>query len=246
MRGLSYFYPLLEIEQIAKVNILELFKERCSAVRNNAEAVMKNSIKNSSKRAALVLLFLYWLFIPSSFSLMIKLPLKQLTQTANIIILGEVENIRCEWSLNKEIILTVTTLRIKEVWKGHTRYSRVFIQAPGGTIGDLSLKVSDVPVFQKGEEVLVFLKTIDDVLNLRNSFSVSLNYFPSYSVFGSAQGKYSIDKNSIARKWGYSLLNKDKEFDTDNGLTLSELEARIKVIVKDDLKKRQNQHEIIK
>jgi len=205
---------------------------------------MKNIIKNVLKRVALAVLFLIWLLLTHALSSMIKLPLLRLTQVSDVIILGNVEDIRCEWSLNREIILTVTTLKIKEVWKGNIRYSRVFIQTPGGTIGDLSLKVSDVSVFQKGEDVLVFLKTIDDVMHLENSFSVSLNYLPSFFVFGRAQGKYSIDNNKIARKWGYSLL--DKEVDKDNELTLSELKERIKVIVKDDLKKRKKKHETIR
>jgi len=205
---------------------------------------MKNIIKNVLKRVALAVLFLIWLLLTHALSSMIKLPLLRLTQVSDVIILGNVEDIRCEWSLNREIILTVTTLKIKEVWKGNIRYSRVFIQTPGGTIGDLSLKVSDVSVFQKGEDVLVFLKTIDDVMHLENSFSVSLNYLPSFFVFGRAQGKYSIDNNKIARKWGYSLL--DKEVDKDNELTLTELKERIKVIVKDDLKKRKKKHETIR
>lgn len=200
--------------------------------------VLKNNSKNIFKRTALAMLFLIWLMMTPSFSLMTKLPLQRLVQTADVIILGEVEDVRCEWSLNRKIILTISTLKIKEIWKGKVLNSKVFIQTPGGTIGDLSLKVSDVPVFQKGEEVLVFLRTIDDVLLLENSFSVSLNFLPSFSVFGRAQGKYSIDKNNIARKWGYSIL--DKEVDKDKRLTLSELEVRIKVIVKSDLRKKQN------
>ena len=205
---------------------------------------MKDIIKYVLKRAALAVMFLIWLFITPSLSMMIKLPLQRLAQASDVIILGNVEDIRCEWSLNKEIILTVTTLKIKEVWKDQVRNSRVFIQTPGGTIGDLTLRVSDVPVFQKGEDVLVFLKKIENVMFLQNSFSVSLNYLPSFSVFGRAQGKYSIDKNMNARKWGYLLL--DKEADKDNELTLFELEARIKVIVKNDLKKKQKKHETIR
>ena len=205
---------------------------------------MRNFNKNVLKRVLLTLMFLVFLLISPSFSVMVKLPLIQLVQDADVIILGDVENIRCEWSLNKKIILTVTTLRIKEIWKGNVRDSRVFIQTYGGTIGDLTLDVSGVSVYQEGEEVLVFLKTIDDVLHLENSFSVSLNFLPSFSVFGRAQGKYSIDNNTIARKWGYSLL--DKDVDTVNVLTLSELEVRIKLIVKDDLKKKRKRHETIK
>ncbi len=205
---------------------------------------MRNFNKNVLKRVLLTLMFLVFLLISPSFSVMVKLPLIQLVQDADVIILGDVENIRFEWSLNKKIILTVTTLRIKEIWKGNVRDSRVFIQTYGGTIGDLTLDVSGVSVYQEGEEVLVFLKTIDDVLHLENSFSVSLNFLPSFSVFGRAQGKYSIDNNTIARKWGYSLL--DKDVDTVNVLTLSELEVRIKLIVKDDLKKKRKRHETIK
>ncbi len=181
--------------------------------------------------------------------MMIKLPLQQLTLAADIIVLGDVEDVRCEWSLNKEIILTVTTVRVKEIWKGEVQKSRVFIQTPGGTIGDLTLKVSDVSVFQKGENVLVFLKTIENVKHLQNSFSVSANYLPSFSVFGKAQGKYSIDRNKIARKSGYSILKKDMEnqdVEEDNVLALSELEARIKVMIKNDLRKNQKKHEIIR
>ncbi|MFC2167188.1 hypothetical protein ACFLQZ_04410 [Acidobacteriota bacterium] len=205
---------------------------------------MKKDLKSVSKRAALAVLCLLWLILTPALSMMIKLPLQQLTQAADLIALADVEDVRCEWSLNKEIILTVTTLKIKEVWKGNILYSRVIIQTPGGTIGDLSLKVSDVSVFQKGEEVLVFLKTIDDVMHIQNSFSVSLNYLPSFSVFGKAQGKYSIDKDKIARKGGYFLLEKDIE--KDNVLTLSELETRIKVLVRTDLRKNHKKNEIIK
>ena len=177
-------------------------------------------------------------------SLMIKLPLHRLVHTADVIILGDVDNIRFEWSLNKEIIYTITTLRIKEVWKGNILYPEIIIQTPGGTIGDLNLKVSDTPVFQKGEEVLVFLKKIDDFSNIGNSFTVSLNYATSFSVFGGAQGKYSIDQNKMSRKSGYSLL--DKEVDKDWVLPLSDLKARIKACLKNDLLKKKEKDESIK
>ena len=48
---------------------------------------------------------------------------------------------------------------------------------------------------------------------------------------------------------GFSILNKDKEdkdIEKDNVLALSELETRIKVFVKNDLKERQEKSEIIK
>lgn len=204
-----------------------------------------NSIKkNIFRRALIAVFFCVWFVVIPVLSMMIPLPLERLTEAADIVILGEVEAVRSEWSLDKSIILTVTTIKVKEAWKGSLGYPRIFIQTQGGTIGDLTLKVSDVSVFKEGEEVVVFLNKIDDVMFLQNSFSVSVNFLPSFTVFGKAQGKYSIGGDKIARKWGYILL--DKEAERDNVLALAELERRVKTYVRKDLEKRRTKHETIR
>lgn len=66
-----------------------------------------------------------------------------------------------------------------------------------------------MPTFQSNEKVLVFLKSIDDMANTKNSLIVTLNFLPAFEVFGNAQGKYFIDANGIAQKSGYNLFAKD-------------------------------------
>ena len=167
---------------------------------------------------------------------MIKLSLERLTMDSDAIVYGEVKTIQSQWSIDGSIILTVVTLQVHGILKGNVINDQVLIQYPGGKVGDISLQVEDTPSFQMDEKVIVFLKSIRDVMDIKHSPIIALNIFQAFSVFGAAQGKYSIDNNQIARKWGYSLL--DKEGDKDNVLTLLELEARVKVIVKEDLKKR--------
>ena len=168
---------------------------------------------------------------------MIKLSIERLTMESDTIVYGEVKTIQSLWSLDGSIILTVVTLRVHGILKGNVINNQVLIQYPGGEVGDIGFKQEDMPYFHVDEKVIVFLKSIKDVMNIKHSPTIAQNIFQAFSVFGAAQGKYSINKNQIARKWGYSLL--DKEVDKDNELTLSELKTRVEVIVKTDLKKRQ-------
>jgi len=205
---------------------------------------VKKDQKKIIKRSFFVFFILTLFILNSAQALMIKLSLHRLTIEADAIILGEVENIRCEWSLDKQIILSVVTLRIHEILKGDFYNTKIFIQYPGGTLGDISLKVSDMPTFQSNEKVLVFLKSIADMANTKNSLIVTLNIFPAFEVFGNAQGKYFIDANGIAQKSGYNLFAKDDE--SDKALSLSELKASIRNILKQHSKEREKIHVKIK
>jgi hypothetical protein len=156
---------------------------------------------------------------------MVKLDLEDLADGAEIIIIGQVENIRCEWGLDQGTIYTIASLRIMEILKGHPNDRNLVIQIPGGTIGELSLSVSDMPDFGEQEDVLVFLRAIPDPDNNAHSMTVVQGTWPSYTVYGQAQGKYSIDSQGIAEKGGYSLVS--SLVDPDRILPLDELKLRI-------------------
>lgn len=175
---------------------------------------------------------------------MIKLSLEKLTIGADAIILGEVKNIQCQWSMDRSIILTISTLQIHEILKGNVNNNQVLVQHPGGEVGDLGLKVSDMPSFQPNEMVLVFLRSITDITNTRHSPIITLNFLPVFSIFGAAQGKYSIDSNRIAHKSGYDLMSGDPE--SDKALPLTDLKAMIKSILKKQSEEREKLHEKIK
>jgi len=180
-------------------------------------------------RAVLILTAFLCLFSAAAFSLMIKLPLERLTQESDRIVLGRVEDLRCEWNKNRDLIFTIVTLRIREVWKGQILLPSVIIQIPGGTMGDLSLCVSDTAVFHRGEEVLVFLRENQDPSDVHDSLTATLSPSPSFSVNGWAQGKYSIDQYGVARKGGYTVLSGEQE--QDRIVPLSLLKKRVKVFL---------------
>lgn len=193
------------------------------------------------KKSLLALLALAFLTLNSSQALMIKLSLQRLTIGSDAIILGEVENIQCEWSLDRQIILSVATLQIHEILKGDFSSSKIFIQYPGGTVGEISLKVTDMPSFYRKEKVLVFLKSITDMTDMNNSPLVAFNILPAFKVFGNAQGKYFIDAKAMAKRSGYYSIAQDG--DPDRTLSLTELKARIKSILKHQSEEREKIHD---
>lgn len=174
-------------------------------------------------------------------ALMVKLSLKDLTIGSDAIVVGEVIEIQSQWSLDKSIILTIATLQIHEILKGNVQSNQIFIQYPGGKVGDIGLKVTDMPSFHKKEKVLVFLKSIKNLTDIKHSPIVCLSIFPAYSPFGAAQGKYSIDKDGMAQKSGYVLISKDDERDVF--LSLADLKSRIKSIIRQEIEKSERARE---
>jgi hypothetical protein len=191
---------------------------------------MRKRIINNKLRVILTLLLAGGLFSVSAYSIMIQVPLADLVAGADVIVIGQVTDLECTWNLDNSLIVTVVALRIQEVMKGRVLSRIILIQIPGGTMGDIGLKVSDVPCFQKDETALVFLKTILNPNSPKNSYLAIQNYLSSYEVFEQAQGKYAIDKNGLARKEGYDLIKKDD--DTDRSLALTELKMKIKSMLR--------------
>ena len=166
------------------------------------------------------------IFISSAgYSLMIKLSLERLSCDSDTIVLGEVIDIECHWSMDRSTIVTIVTLQVQRMIKGGLHGDQILIQYPGGEIGDIGLRVSDMPDFHLRERTLVFLETITDKNDLRNSLRIAMNFWPAFTVFGAAQGKYSIDSKETAKKGGYTLIS--EELDEDKMLSLETLIARI-------------------
>jgi len=170
-------------------------------------------------------------------ALMIKIPLKRLASESDAIFIGRVQSVRCEWSLDKRLILSIVTVRVQETLKGHRIVPDIILEVPGGTLGDLSLKVTNMPTFHEKEEVLVFLRSITNVAEASHSFTVAQNYIPSYEVFGKAQGKYAIDADGMVRKSGYETLTEEENPETL--LSLESLKSQIRSTLKETPSKRQ-------
>lgn len=87
-----------------------------------------------------------------------KLSLGQLTDRAAAIVVGTVVSRRAEWESYgaSRLIITKITVAIEQSLKGSLP-STVVLEVAGGTIGDQTLTVSDVPEFRVGDRDVLFL-----------------------------------------------------------------------------------------
>ena len=104
-----------------------------------------------------------------------RMDLDQLVSGAQEIVVGRVRDSETYWSGDGRFILTRHTIEVSETLKGVNDGS-VEITTIGGTIGDLTLYVAGMPVFELGEETVVFVESAG----------------PYRTVVGLGQGKFSL------------------------------------------------------
>ena len=164
----------------------------------------------------LCLIFMY--FFPSqSSATMVGLSTEELTRASEVITRGEVEDVESLWSKDRKTIFTSASIVINDVIKGKIAQKKIVVEYEGGEIGNIGLKVSDVSPLRKEEKVILFLK-------VEKSRRDGLG--DVYNIVGSAQGKYIIDGDGIAKKSGFSIVNgKDV---IDNNISVDALIGKIK------------------
>jgi len=86
-----------------------------------------------------------------------RLALEDLIKRAHRIVVGKVNNARTYWSADRKLILTGYTIAIDENIKGQGP-STIEVTTVGGKIGAIELYVSGMPLFQKGEDAVVFVE----------------------------------------------------------------------------------------
>jgi hypothetical protein len=121
-----------------------------------------------------VLTLLISIYVPNAAALVIKKSLKDMTIESDDIITGKVINKESYWENGK--IFTDVTVSVGQNIKGKPE-NKIIVQVPGGVVGDIYAQVSDVPLFEDKEEVLLFLK--------------------GNQVVGWNQGKYAIRNDKV-------------------------------------------------
>jgi hypothetical protein len=96
-------------------------------------------------------------------ALIVRMSLSELVGNSDLIVRGEVLKTECRWGTlesdpGSRIIFTDATVAVGELLKGTSDRSELVIATEGGVIGDLGLRVEDMPEFAVGEEVVVFLR----------------------------------------------------------------------------------------
>lgn len=118
----------------------------------------------------------------NEFALVKSMNTKELTKKADSILIGKVVHMESRWNGKRTKIFTHVTIAVEEYIKGTSDAKRITIRIPGGEVGDIAEIVSDVPRFEEGERVLLFLPP------------------SSFPIVGWFQGKYTIERNRVLEK----------------------------------------------
>ena len=117
-------------------------------------------------------------------ALVVKMETPELTEKAREIVIGHVVDMQSRWNEDRDYIFTYVTVHVDEYVKGGGERS-VTIKIPGGAIGDLQLRVSDIPEFAVGEKVVLFLT----------------DEYPDYcDLLGLFQGKYTVVEGRVLER----------------------------------------------
>ena len=107
----------------------------------------------------LVILFVV-LFVSASgvFAQVRKMSVKELTEESTAILVGKCTQKVSSWNDNHDKIFTRIMIQAEEYVKGNLG-SEAEITIPGGRVDDILYEVSDMPIFNEGEETVVFVWT---------------------------------------------------------------------------------------
>jgi hypothetical protein len=154
-----------------------------------------------------------------SATLLTPLPVEELGQRAELILLGTVLNQSCERSTEGRIYTRVE-LHVAEVWKGQVTNAIFTIVHSGGTVGHLRAQVSGQVSYVIGEEVVAFV--------LRNSRGEGV-------TLGLAQGKFHVWQDSqTGEKFVHNIFHGATEYvpkagkENSERLGLKSLARRVK------------------
>ena len=112
----------------------------------------------------------------------IKVSEEELIKKSNWIVVGSVLERQSYWNNDHSLIYTDFRVSVENSLKGNDRPDSVTVTVLGGTVGDISLRVSDEPAFEMNEQVLLFLERTGEA--------------KARVVYG-IQGKYSIRDHSV-------------------------------------------------
>lgn len=118
------------------------------------------------------------------------LSIRDMASQAQLIATGHCIETRSEWIQDNRVLVTLATISVDEVIKGD-QVSTVTVVLPGGIDANRRIPVAmtypGAPQIAPQEEVFLFLSGDDSVAN-------------GYSVFGFAEGKYSILEDEAGQK----------------------------------------------
>ncbi len=92
--------------------------------------------------------------IPSPFA---PLGIQKMSELATQVVAGTIEKMESTWNHDHSRIYTRVTMRVERVLSGQAG-NRIVFRIPGGTVGETTVMVSEMPHFRVGEDTVVFLR----------------------------------------------------------------------------------------
>ncbi len=109
-------------------------------------------------RAGAILILLATLDITgAAASTVLPMTLEQLARRADCIIEADVLELSSRWNASSTQIVTDITLDVSQVLAGECNAGRRTVTTLGGRVGDLDMRISGAPVFQRDQQVVLFL-----------------------------------------------------------------------------------------
>ncbi len=106
---------------------------------------------------------LHFFALPGHASVVDPLSISELSIQADRILLGRVLDVEPRWSEDGSIIVSKVHVQPSFVFKGERRAVDT-IEVCGGTIGELTLRRTDTPMFESGDGVLLFVNSADELV----------------------------------------------------------------------------------
>jgi hypothetical protein len=130
--------------------------------------------------------FLFASRAPAAAISVLPLSEEELARRATIIVQGDVTDVRSAFNAEETGIFTFVDVRVRDSLKPGFRGESVTIRLVGGTVGDRTQTVPGAPVYEPGDEVLLFAGPLGET-----------GY---YGVLGIFYGKYAITRDPLSGK----------------------------------------------
>jgi len=150
----------------------------------------------------------------ASASTVLSATVEELARSADLVVRGTVEGRESRFTANQRRIFTTLRVRSTAAWKG-SAVPVVEVEIPGGTVGDVTQRVSGVATFDDGEEVVLFLRRAG----------------ATYGVMGLSQGKFRVEGDAARNQVG-GLYRVERKIPAGERIAeempLAELERRVR------------------
>jgi len=124
-------------------------------------------------------------------------PLQELVRNADCIAVGTVVDRNSYWNEERNRIYTSVVLSVEERLKDTASDDKIIVTLPGGEVGEIGQWVSDMPRFEQGEKVVVFLKKLLEP-QLAEAKNPELHFFGhEFEVYGGLRGKLTVTEGKV-------------------------------------------------